>query len=170
MVDLRAGYEEAKTAVDDPKVVALGHLRATYALLNSRLADVVQQEAGISLDAFEVLDAISKSTEGRLRLGDLADQVSLTRSGLTRRLDRLERDGLITRESCLDDRRGAVAIATEKGKALLAKAIAPYHEAVRTHFGAKITEGEARQLSAVMRRVSESLLQTSTIRQNIDLR
>jgi DNA-binding MarR family transcriptional regulator len=154
---------------EDSKVAALVQLRAAYASLNARLGEVVLRAAGISLDAFEVLEAIHRSEDKKLRLGDLAQQVSLTRSGLTRRLDKLEKEGLIRRESCPTDRRGAVAIATERGATLYEQVIEPYQEAVRTHFGAKITEGEAKQLTAVMRRVIDGLNQ-KPVQDKIELR
>jgi DNA-binding MarR family transcriptional regulator len=77
-------------------------------------------------DAVEVLLPLAEATEGRLRMHELAMRSHLTPSGLTRRIDRLIDDGLVARDRCGSDRRGAYAVLTERGRAELEQAL-PYH-------------------------------------------
>jgi DNA-binding MarR family transcriptional regulator len=77
-------------------------------------------------DAVEVLLPLAEAPEGRLRMHELAMRSHLTPSGLTRRVDRLIDDGLVARDRCGSDRRGAYAVLTERGRAELQQAL-PYH-------------------------------------------
>jgi DNA-binding MarR family transcriptional regulator len=89
---------------------------------------------GFDLGDYEVLALLSESTDRRLRMSDLAEQIVMPRSRLTYRVDRLEREGLVEREVCPSDRRGQFAVLTPAGMALLRRA-APVHLAsVRQHF------------------------------------
>jgi DNA-binding MarR family transcriptional regulator len=82
-----------------------------------------------------------------MRMCDLAESVLLSRSGLTRLIDRLEREGLVARHSCQQDARGAYAGLTEAGRAKLA-AVRPTHLAgVRAHFLAHFSDDEMARLA-----------------------
>src|SRR5579862_995473 len=87
--------------------------------------------AGASAPWFEVLIRLARSPGGRLRMSDLAAQTSLTPSGLTRAVDRLTEQELVTREACPGDRRGAYAALTDRGRADM-EAFLPRHEEVLT--------------------------------------
>ena len=127
------------------------------ARLAVRLSVVAEAEGGVPLEVFEVLSALGGAPDQRLRHCELAERVVLSRSGLTRRIDRMEGDGLVRRESCEGDRRGSYAVLTEKGRKAREAAWPSLREGIRAHFGDRMTEGEARQLSALMKRVIESL-------------
>ena len=126
-------------------VVAVGWLddveaRAWRALViaSARLKAVLDAELtgahGLSFGDYEVLVVLSEASEHRLRMSELAELLSLSPSGLTRRLDRLTRDGLVTREQCPFDKRGSYAVLTAEGLTRL-QAAAPLHvEGVRRHF------------------------------------
>jgi len=126
-------------------VVAVGWLdeveaRAWRALVvaSARLKAVLDAELmaahGLSFGDYEVLVVLSEASEHRLRMSELAELLSLSPSGLTRRLDRLTRDGLVTREQCPFDKRGSYAVLTAEGLTRL-RAAAPLHvEGVRRHF------------------------------------
>ena len=109
-----------------------GMLRITthlVATLDSELA-----RFGLTLAEYEVLSHLVAAEGHRLRMTELAARSLVSRSGLTRRIDGLERRGLVCRETCPDDRRGANAVLTPAGQALHLQA-APYHsEWVREHF------------------------------------
>lgn len=77
-------------------------------------------EHDLPLASYEVLLQLSEVPERRLRMNDLADRVLLSRSGLTRLIDRLQRDGLVEREACTSDARGLFAVLTDAGAARLA--------------------------------------------------
>jgi DNA-binding MarR family transcriptional regulator len=109
----------------DPRLTAIGLLAETYVGLSARLGCQVAQH-GLSMIEFEVLVRLGRSPGGRLRMTDLAAQTSLTASGVTRVVDRLERDGLVGRTACPTDRRSLYAVVTESGHARL-EAILPDH-------------------------------------------
>ena len=86
-------------------------------------------------------------------MAELADSVLLSRSGVTRLVDRLERDGLIARDTCVDDGRGCYAVLTDAGEALLARARPTHLQGVRDRFLAHFVDDELRQLAEYWERV-----------------
>jgi DNA-binding MarR family transcriptional regulator len=80
-------------------------------------------------DAVEVLLPLGEAPEGRLRMHELALRSHLTPSGLTRRIDRLVADGLVERDRCGSDRRGAFAVLSERGREELGRAL-PHHASI----------------------------------------
>jgi DNA-binding MarR family transcriptional regulator len=91
-----------------------GMLRAHAALTKALDADL-EAAHGLPLSSYEVLMYLNDAEGRKMRMRDLAASVILSRSGLTRLADRLEREGLIRRESCDDDARGAYAVLTPAG-------------------------------------------------------
>src|ERR1700761_2101600 len=91
-----------------------GLLRA-HACLAKRLDAARAQAPGLPLSSYEVLDRLEDSSGGRMRMCDLAEQAQLSRSGLTRLVDRLERERLLERCSCDHDARGSYACLTGAG-------------------------------------------------------
>ena len=91
-----------------------GFLRV-HSALTKQLDAELEAAHGLSLSSYEVLLFLADSPEGRVRMSELADSVLLSRSGLTRLVDRLERDGLVRRESCPSDLRGFNAVITDEG-------------------------------------------------------
>ncbi|MFI9845571.1 MarR family winged helix-turn-helix transcriptional regulator [Nonomuraea sp. NPDC051941] len=88
----------------------------------------------LPLASYEVLVQLAEAPERRLRMNDLAGRVLLSRSGLTRLIDRLQRDGLVSREACANDARGLFAVLTDAGAERLAEATPTYLRGVRTQF------------------------------------
>ncbi|WP_246064262.1 MarR family winged helix-turn-helix transcriptional regulator [Nonomuraea longispora] len=88
----------------------------------------------LPLASYDVLMQLAEAPERRLRMNDLAGRVLLSRSGLTRLIDRLQRDGLVAREACADDARGLFAVLTERGASRLAEATPTYLRGIRTQF------------------------------------
>ncbi|MEV0195402.1 MarR family transcriptional regulator [Nonomuraea sp. NPDC050691] len=88
----------------------------------------------LPLASYDVLSQLAEAPERRLRMNDLAGRVLLSRSGLTRLIDRLQRDGLVGREACESDARGLFAVLTDAGAARLAEATPTYLRGVRAHF------------------------------------
>jgi DNA-binding MarR family transcriptional regulator len=77
-------------------------------------------------DAFAVLLPLAQAPDGRMRMHELAERSHLTPSGLTRRIDRLVEDGLVVRDRCGTDRRGAFAVLSPRGLDELGRAL-PHH-------------------------------------------
>ncbi|MFC4532473.1 MarR family winged helix-turn-helix transcriptional regulator [Sphaerisporangium dianthi] len=104
--------------------------------------------------AYDVLARLSEAPERRLRMNDLAEKVLLSRSGLTRLIDRLQRDGLVEREACASDARGLFAVLTDAGGRRLAEATPTYLRAVRGQFPGVLDEEELRQCAATLAKLS----------------
>jgi DNA-binding MarR family transcriptional regulator len=110
----------------------------------------------IPSDLYDVLLALDRAPDRRLRLSDLADHVVLSRSGLTRLVDRLEKQGLLRRERCPEDRRGAFAVLTEAGLDALRKAWPVYRDAIERHFVSHLQGEEAITLRRALARVLDA--------------
>ena len=108
-----------------------GLLRVHARLTKALDADLVR-EHDLPLSSYEVLLFLADAPDGRLRMSELADGVLLSRSGLTRLVDRMERDGLLRRERCEDDARGYYAIITDAGRELFQRARATHLDGVRS--------------------------------------
>src|SRR5919109_1514313 len=107
----------------------------------------------LPLTSYEVLINLQAAPERRRRMAELADGVLLSRSGMTRLVDRLERDGLLERDACDDDGRGTFAVLTEKGEACLAEARRTHLDGVRDRFLRHFEADELRTLAELWDRV-----------------
>src|SRR3954447_13603388 len=115
--------------------------------LMARLDDELERDHGISLPEYEVLVQLSEAPDDTMRMTDLAERALVSRSGLTRRIDGLERRGLVVRMACPSDRRGANAVLTPEGRKLL-EAAAPTHvEGVRRLFIDQLTKSQVAALA-----------------------
>lgn len=137
---------------DDESRAWRGLLRA-HACLSKRLDAELERAHGLPLSSYEVLDRLHAAPAGRMRMSDLAESILLSRSGLTRLVDRLERDGLLERCSCTHDARGAYACLTNAGGERLAGARATQLAAVREHFLGHFTAAELRLFGDLVERV-----------------
>jgi DNA-binding MarR family transcriptional regulator len=129
-----------------------GLLRVHARLTRALDAELVS-EHGLSLSSYEVLLFLADSPDGQLRMSELADGVLLSRSGLTRLVDRMERDELLRRERCADDARGFLATITPKGRALFARARRTHLDGVRERFLSQLSAEEQRTLAELWERV-----------------
>jgi len=129
-----------------------GMLRAHAALTKALDADLEAAHA-LPLTSYEVLMYLNDADGRKMRMRDLAASVILSRSGLTRLADRLEREGLIRRESCDDDARGAYAVLTPAGAEKLAAARATHLAGVRSLFLQHFSEAELDALGDAWERV-----------------
>ncbi len=120
--------------------------------VHAKLVDELDRELddahGLPLRAYEVLLHLESAPERRLRMTDLAASVLLSQSGLTRLVDRLERDGLVGRVPCAEDRRGQWAALTDAGLGALHEARPTHLAGVRRLFVAPLGDGD---LSALAR-------------------
>jgi DNA-binding MarR family transcriptional regulator len=129
-----------------------GLLRVHASLVRALDAEL-DAEHGVPITSYEVLIHLADSPEGRMRMRDLADAALLSRSGLTRLVDRLERDGLIERAACSSDARGAFAVITAAGRDLLARARPAHRGGVRRRFLDHFDEDELVRLASYWERV-----------------
>jgi DNA-binding MarR family transcriptional regulator len=129
-----------------------GMLRAHSALTKALDAELVRAH-GLPLSSYEVLLFLADSPKGQMRMSELADGVLLSRSGLTRLVDRMQREGLLRRERCEDDARGWFAAITPKGRDLFTRARKTHLDGVRERFLAHFTRDELRSLAAYWERI-----------------
>jgi DNA-binding MarR family transcriptional regulator len=120
-------------------------LDAQAALLRQLEAELIEKE-DMTLAEFDVLIQLGMAPDRRLRMTELSDRVRLSRSGMTRLVDRLVQAGLVKRGRCTSDRRGTFAVLTATGTARLRHAQPVHLRGVREHFGKRLS---AAQLSAV---------------------
>ena len=123
------------------------------ALLPGALHRELQTDAGLSLPDFDVLVQLTDSPEGRVRVTDLARGLHWERSRVSHHITRMERRGLVRREECRDDGRGAWVVLTEQGRAVIEQA-APAHVAtVRRLVFDALTPQEADAMAGVIDKV-----------------
>ncbi len=130
-----------------------GLLRVHAAVIRELDAEL-EAAHGLPLTSYDVLVSVAHAPGQRLRMRDLADAVLLSRSGVTRLVDRLERDGLIEREDCPSDTRGVYAVLTGRGRELLARARPTHLDGVRRRFLSRFEPAELEQLAALWERVA----------------
>jgi DNA-binding MarR family transcriptional regulator len=143
-----------------PEGLSLGEMRAWRALLraHSCLAKKLDAELdgahGLPMTSYEVLHHLEEASGERMRMCDLAEQAQLSRSGLTRMVDRLERDGLLERCSCQHDARGSYACLTAAGRTRLQEARGTHLAVVRQHFFSRFSEQELTVLADMWERIA----------------
>lgn len=128
---------------------------------HARVTDALERELrdteGLPLTWYDVLVQLSEADDHRLRMQELAARVLLSKSGLTRLIDRMEQEGYVTRYPCQDDRRGTYAQMTDAGYDTI-KRTAPTHLAgIREHFADVVSDEEADVVAAALTRVVERL-------------
>jgi len=129
-----------------------GFLRTHAGMLRALDAEL-EAAHNLSLSSYEVLRALRCAPRGRLRMADLAEHALLSRSGMTRLVDRLERQGLLKRCSCSDDARGCFAALTSAGVELSDRARATHHAGVRARFLGHLAPEELESLAALWERL-----------------
>jgi DNA-binding MarR family transcriptional regulator len=132
-----------------------GMLR-THRDLVARLDSELEREHGLPLSSYEVLMILGDSDDGRARMGEIADELLLSRSGLTRLVDRLERQGLVRRERCEDDARGFFATITPAGRKKLEVARPAHLDGVRDHFFSALTDRDLAALARTWKRLESA--------------
>lgn len=129
----------------------------TSTALTERLERELTEICNLPLVWYDVLLQLHHAPNRRARPQELAQRVALTKSGMSRRLDRMVAAGLITREVCEEDRRGVVVTLTTAGEAAL-RAAAPVHiRGIETHFARYLSSAESATISQVCRRILAGL-------------
>lgn len=129
-----------------------GLLRVHAALVKALDAELVA-EHDLPLSSYEVLMTLQAAPGRRCRMAELADRVLLSRSGMTRLVDRLEREGLLERDTCTSDGRGCFAVLTPAGEELLARARPTHLDGVRQRFLRHFREEELAAMAAWWERI-----------------
>ena len=138
------------------------HLSAWRAVLNAHAAIVERIESELAradlppLSWYDVLWAVRRAPGHRIRMGQLAESLTLSRGGLTKLADRLEEEGLLRREPADEDGRGFYATITGAGVSLLRQMWAVYSRVLRETFVAPIERDEASVIAAALTRTQRA--------------
>jgi DNA-binding MarR family transcriptional regulator len=127
-------------------------LRA-YSHATRQLNAQLTADHGLTISDYEVLLRLSRAPDRRMRRVDLAEQVLLTASGVTRLLDGLERAGYVERGSCDSDRRVVYAVLTDEGVAKLRAASASHVAQIEVYFSSRYEDAELGELAELLSRI-----------------
>ena len=145
-------YSTAELLNEEELAAWRGMLRA-HAELTKELDAELAREHNLPLSSYEVLLYLADAPDGRMRMAELAESVLLSRSGLTRLVDRLEREGLLKRERCESDARGYFAQITPRGRRLFDRARRTHLEGVRARFLSRFSRDELRAMGALWQKL-----------------
>jgi DNA-binding MarR family transcriptional regulator len=139
----------------DPRLAPWRAFLLAHARVSRRLDEELRVEHDISFAEYDALLTIAQAPGRRIRMGQLAEGVLLSKSGVTRLIDRLVGDGLVERSACLADARGAEAVLTDRGLTRLRAASRTHLRGISEHFLGVVDpadlEGLERSMTAVAR-------------------
>ena len=141
---------------DDFRITAMGLVVEVYAGLAARFA-AQSEEHGLSAVEFEVLMRLARSPRHELRMTDLSAQTSLSTSGVTRVVDRMERGGLLCRRACPSDRRSAYAVVTDAGMSRLNETLPGHIQLIQEWFVGQLDPDALQSLLDSLRIVRDAV-------------
>ena len=139
----------------DPRIEPWRAFLQAHARVTRRLDEELRTEHDLSLAEYDALLSIAEAPDRRIRMRQLADRVILSKSGVTRLIDRLVLDGLVQRDACLSDARGAEAVLTTAGLDRLRRASRTHLRGIDEHFLAAVDEADLLVIQRSMRAVAE---------------
>jgi len=139
--------------LSERELAAWRGMLATHSRVIAALDDELEREHGLALGSYEVLLQLAEADGNSLRMGTLADRLLLSRSGLTRLVDRLAGQGLVERHSCPDDRRGTYARLTDEGLARFEQAHPTHLRGVRDHFLGHLADRDLDRLGEAWQKI-----------------
>lgn len=141
--------------MNDERLTLAGLVFESSSGLRDVLERSLHEDCGLAAQWFEVLIRLARTPGHSLRMSALAAQTTLTPSGLTRAVDRLEEAGLVARTSCPSDRRGSFAGITDEGLRTISAALPGHLAAVEENLTGLLTDRERRQLQAILRKLRD---------------
>ena len=150
MTDTIAEAPPLRLERDNPGLGAWRTFLGAHAAIMRLLEADLDADGFISLADFDVLIQLATAPGGKLRMSELADQVLLSRSGMTRRIDRLEVAGLVRRTECSADRRGSYAAITEAGLERVRAAHPTHIRGIEDHFISKLSVKDLASIEAAL--------------------
>src|SRR5215207_7824165 len=145
----RATHEEEWLKLSPEERAAWSGFIRAHATIVKELDAELQDAHGLPLSSFDVLVQLSVAPNGRMQMSELAEAVHLSRSGLTRMVDRLERQGLLERHKGERDPRQVFACITKAGLERLAETTPTHLAGVRRRFLERLTRTQMSQLTVV---------------------
>ena len=143
----------AKKPREDPGFTGWLTLLQAQSVVVDALERSLQAERGLPLAWFEVLIQLSAADDGQMKMQDLAQAVLLSKSGLTRLVDRMVAAGLVSRGACATDRRIVYAVVTDAGRVALREAIPVHTRALGEHFSKHLTPAELGMIRSTLTKV-----------------
>lgn len=140
-----------------PSLLAYGRLVSAHAALKTELSALLDAQHGLNLNEFEVLVLLARAPERAMRRVDLAREVRLSPSGITRMLDRLEATGLVEKGTCDSDARVTYAVLTDAGMEKLERSTPDHLAAVERQLGERFDEEELAVLMELLGRVADGM-------------
>jgi DNA-binding MarR family transcriptional regulator len=117
----------------------------------------LQESEGLPFTWYDVLIQFNESPDGQLRIQTIADRVVLSRSGLTRLIDRMEKAGLVRMEPSQEDRRGYYAMLMKNGREVLGRAKPIHHRGIYEHFTRHLDKGDVQALGIDLTKIQKAL-------------
>jgi DNA-binding MarR family transcriptional regulator len=148
--DPAAGPRRSTLRPGDWRLSAWRSFLRTYTHIVRQLEHDLQTHHKIAIASYDVLVQLAEAPDHRLRMSELADAVLLSRSGLTRLVDRLQREGLVERHPDPGDARGLFTVMTDKGRAALRDAAVVHLAGISELVVAKLTDAELAELQRLM--------------------
>jgi DNA-binding MarR family transcriptional regulator len=141
--------------IEQASARAFAALLRAHAAATRNLSSQLAAEHGLTLSDYEVLLRLAHAPDRRMRRVDLAEQVLLTASGVTRLLDGLERSGFVERASCPSDRRVVYAVLTAQGYDKLRTAARTHVAQIDALFTARLDEADLDELTSLLTRLED---------------
>ncbi len=138
----------------DPRLAPWRAFLVAHARVSRRLDEELRAEHDLSFAEYDALLTIATAPGRRIRMRRLADQVLLSKSGVTRLIDRLVADGLVERDTCMTDARGAEAVLTEAGLERLRAASSTHLRGIADHFLDVLDPGQLAEIGRAMQTVA----------------
>jgi DNA-binding MarR family transcriptional regulator len=134
----------------DPRLAPWRAFLLAHARIVRRLDEELRAEHDLTIGEYDALVTIAQAPDRRIRMRQLADEVILSKSGVTRLIDRLVDDGLVERSACLSDARGAEAVLTERGLTRLRAASTTHLRGIHEHFLAIFGDDDLQAMERTM--------------------
>jgi len=149
-VSKKTASRRAKALTEEEEAFVRAFARVLIAVPRALDADLAREQ-GMSMNEYAVLMHLSEAPDRRLRMSDLAAANSLSVSGMTRIVSRLEAQGLVQRERCATDARGWLAVLTDAGLDRIRQAWPTHVASVRRHVMDHLGEVDLPALTAALR-------------------
>jgi DNA-binding MarR family transcriptional regulator len=141
----------------DPRLAGWRSMLTAHSLLTQRLEEELKAEAGMSLFEYSALLQLAEAPERRLRMAQIAEGIFVTRSGVSRLVDRLEADGLVERLPSPEDGRGADAVLTDAGMQRLRAASKFHLRGIEAYYFDHVSDQDLQTVGRVMEDIAGEL-------------
>jgi MarR family 2-MHQ and catechol resistance regulon transcriptional repressor len=144
---------DALELLEDERIEAFGMLIEAHNELQNAMSRAIETDTDVRVAWLGVLIRLARSPDQRLRMSELARDMTMSTSGLTRLVDRVEAAGHVRREACPDDRRGLHAVLTPEGHAVIAAAAPRHLEDLERYLAGALADDELAELTRLLQKV-----------------